>query len=229
MCLLISSPLAIGVIGSAVLLMMSIGYSRLAFHGPVKRSGARPRVGQNWQPPSGYERTHVRRTQVVADDQIGHTSVKMGLTPKCLLDVFNPNSNSSARSSAVGTGFHGESAHVTPSLSRSRPSAPGLRMVRCIKLRSSVPLRVGPMASLRAMAITGWVGGRWRELKSTPRAAPEVIYPGRPLATAASGRATRECRNCSMRSWMVEGSSFTCFASAQYLGPLSEHSRRNQS
>jgi hypothetical protein len=30
-----------------------MGYARLAFHGPTKRSAARPRVGQNSQPPSG--------------------------------------------------------------------------------------------------------------------------------------------------------------------------------
>jgi hypothetical protein len=53
MFLLINKPLAIGVTGSAVLLMIKSGYSKLAFQGPVNLSGARPRVGQNWHPPSG--------------------------------------------------------------------------------------------------------------------------------------------------------------------------------
>jgi hypothetical protein len=168
----------------------------------------RPRVGQNWHPPSGSE--------------------AIGLAPKWLDVCSRPAMSSSAISSAVGAGLYGESAQVTASRDRSSlcewagvwPIGWRVYEMSMVAFRSS-------MASAMARAIRGCRSGISRLKKRSPRAAPEVMYPGLPLNVPASGRLTRLWKNRSRRSSIANGSSFRRLARAQSSGPALAQSCKN--
>jgi hypothetical protein len=79
-CRLVSERSSWGAAGRTVLLTISIGHSRLAFHGPAKRSGGA--AAQCSHPPSG--------------------SLMLRLAPKCGLTSRRVCINSAASTSAVG-------------------------------------------------------------------------------------------------------------------------------